>query len=343
MNNPEQAPLTTLLPWHQALFAQMRAAHASKRLGHAWLLSGHQGTGKLAFARHLARTLLCITSTADGPCDSCRSCHQFRVGSHPDFLQVQPEKKLITVDQIRETIEYAQNTSQRGGLQILVFEPAEAMNLNAANALLKLLEEPTAQTLLLLVSHQSGLLLPTIRSRCQVLRCPLPESGQAEAWLLAQGLAGNPRLALQKAGGAPLRALAQAGSGSQGERLVLLDCLQAVLQKRMQPVEAARKCEKFAILATIDYLVLSLGDLLAALQAGLALRDTDLQTLLELVRVEARILPLHRLLASVQQARRVALASNNANQLLMLEALFAEWQQAVIAAPRRPVRQPMAL
>jgi len=326
---------TTLLPWHKPAFSQLLALHDQQRLGHAWLLSGFPGIGKLLLARHLARTLLCDSPVAGEPCGSCTSCHLFGVGNHPDFRQFQPEKKQLTIDQVRDSIELALNTSQRGGMQILLFEPAEAMNQNAANALLKLLEEPPARTLLLLVSHQPGLLLPTIRSRCQQLRCPLPPIPQAAAWLLAQGLAGDPVLALQRAGGAPLRALHESEADTRTQRLALLDCLQGLLQRQLYPVEAAKKCEKSPILASIDYLLHCTGELLGSLQSGMPLRDPDLQGLLDQLQGDARIMPLHGLCADLQRARRVALGSNNANPQLMLEMLFAHWQQAASGSGRR--------
>jgi len=319
--------MTRLLPWHAEQFEGLCARQQEGRLGHAWLLSGPQGSGKLDLARHLANTLLCSAAMVTGACGACTSCQLFAVGTHPDFRQVQPEKALIKVDQIRETIEFAQNTSQRGGMKILVFEPAEAMNQNAANALLKLLEEPPAGTLLLLVSHQAGLLLPTIRSRCQVLRLPMPAIAAAESWLAAQGLGPTAALALRKAAGAPLRALAEAEAGTQADHQVILECMQGLASGCLQPVEAAKKCEKSSIIATIDYLLQCCTDLCSHLQGRQSLRDPDLQVLAELLHGPGAINALHGLHHSLQEARKVALAPNNASPQLMLEALFSGWRQ----------------
>src|SRR5688572_26938007 len=157
---------TSLLPWQQAQFNRLHALWSNARLAHAWLLTGLPGVGKLSFALHLTRHLLCRQATAQGPCGNCQDCHLFSVGSHPDWLLLQPETRQLKIEQIRDAIGFAQNTSQRGGAKVIVLEPAEAMNLNAANALLKILEEPPAGTFLLLISGQPGLLLPTLRSRC---------------------------------------------------------------------------------------------------------------------------------------------------------------------------------
>jgi DNA polymerase-3 subunit delta' len=327
----EQERLVTgLLPWHQEQYSRLVGLQAEQRLGHAWLLAGHQGTGKLALALHFTRYLFCTAPVGTSPCGHCQDCHLFEVGSHPDLWLIQPEKKLITIDQIRDSIDFARNTSQRG-MKVLILAPAEAMNPNAANALLKLLEEPPPRTLLLLISHQPGLLLATIRSRCQVLRCPLPAPEVASRWLENQGFAGNIATALQKAGGAPFRALLQAGD--ETERLGLLTCLEGLAGGTLYPVEAAKKCDKYDILTSIDLLLLCAADLAASLQSGCPLRDADLQGLagkLKLGQKSAdfsRQRQLHVLYQELQQARKVALASNNANPQLLLESLFGRWRQ----------------
>ena len=319
-----------VLPWHEEAFRQLSALHANARLGHAWLLAGHAGTGKLVLAKGFSQSLFCTAPNAGRACGTCQDCHLFSIHTHPDFRLVQPEKKLITVDQIRDTIEFAQNMSRRGGMKILVFEPAEAMNLNAANALLKLLEEPPQRTLLLLISHQPGLLIATIRSRCQLLRCGLPARDIASRWLERQGFSGNPADALQRAGGAPLRALQQNDAGIQTERLQLLACLHALASGNLQPVEAAKKCEKFNIAASIDYQLACAADLCACAQGARPLRDTEIDTLAEQLHLKRQpvtfVRALHRLYSEIQEARRVANASNNANQALILESLFGRWQ-----------------
>src|SRR5690606_2985727 len=101
------------LPWCEPPFQHLRQLQEQDRLGHAWLISGPAGIGKLHFVQELARWLFCSAPTAQGACGECQDCHLFEVGSHPDWLLLQPEKKTITVGQIRELIDFAQNTSQR--------------------------------------------------------------------------------------------------------------------------------------------------------------------------------------------------------------------------------------
>jgi DNA polymerase III subunit delta' len=119
---PDLVP--ALLPWHEEAFSQLRNLQTTGRLGHAWLLAGHPGTGKLNFALYLAQYLLCTQSAEGKPCGACQDCHLFKRRNHPDFRLEQPEKALIKVDQIRDTIDFAQNMSRRGGMKVLVFEPA---------------------------------------------------------------------------------------------------------------------------------------------------------------------------------------------------------------------------
>lgn len=317
-----------LLPWHERHYRDFIQLAANSRFGHAWLISGVAGIGKLQFVRYTARYLLCQHPAHGQPCDQCTSCHLFSKGTHPDWFLLQPPKRLIVVDQIREAIELASNTSQRGGYKILCIDPAEAMNLNAANALLKLLEEPPAGTLLFLLSQQPGLLLATLRSRCQQLKLPLPSRVEALAWLAANGCAGDAERLLQKAGGAPLRALAMSETGLLAEHDNILQCVQEVLSGASSPIQAARKCEKFNIVSIMETLLLVTNELAMHLQAGAALTDLHLQPVAELASMKGKAhgaLLVHGLHASFGRTRKTLLSSNNPNALLVLEQVFGEW------------------
>ena len=215
------------LPWHRSEFERLLAGRAA--LGHALLIHGPRGIGKLAFATALAQALLCEGSgRTSEACEVCPACVWFAAGNHPDIRRVEPESLAaqpsgeeqpaekdssdqITVDQIRALADFVGASSHRGGAKVILVHPAEALNLNAANALLKSLEEPPAGTIFLLVAHRPSYLPATVRSRCRQVCLARPDADAAAAWLKAQGIA-DPALALAHTGNAPLlaRELAQA-------------------------------------------------------------------------------------------------------------------------------------
>ena len=134
-------PATSLLPWHAPLWQQFLALHRSGRLPHAMLLSGPRGVGKQRFAEALLGYLLCA-SPGETACGQCHGCHMLAAVYHPDLLRVSPEegKRQIRIDPIREVNAFVSQTAQQGGHRVIVLSPAEAMNVAAANALLKSLE-----------------------------------------------------------------------------------------------------------------------------------------------------------------------------------------------------------
>jgi len=184
---PEPAENPALIG-HEAASATLAGAHASGRLHHALLFTGMQGIGKATLAFHLARHLL---SGSEGELlmPAVPTSSLFRLvaqGAHPSVLHltrpyVERDKKfrsVITVEEIRRIGRFLAMTTHDGGYRVVIVDPADDLNVNAANALLKNLEEPPKRTLFVLISHSPGRLLPTIRSRCQVVRLsPLSPAG----------------------------------------------------------------------------------------------------------------------------------------------------------------------
>ena len=224
--NPTPAP--RLLPWHEGAVEQLRAAWAGARLPHALLLQGAEGLGKRELASWLSAAVLCETSQATLQyCGKCASCALIAAGSHPDRIWIAPEedKQQISVDQIRAASERLSKTSFRQGYKVAVIEPAHQMTVNAANSVLKTLEEPTRESLLILVTSRPSSLLATVRSRCQKVTVRRPSAQAALQWLEAEtGTTIEPQL-LEFTGGAPLRAL-QFAKGRFGE-------LNAVMQRSL--------------------------------------------------------------------------------------------------------------
>lgn len=188
--------MSSLPPWIESAAAQAIGAWRAGRLGHAQLVCGPQAIGKRALAETLAARLLCSLGDGLWACGQCRSCRLQAAGTHPDLRRVALEEnpntgKLrseIVVEQVRGVGEMLSMTPQLGGSQVVLFDPADALNRAAANALLKTLEEPAPGRFLLLVSASPAQLPATIRSRCQRIELRLPARPVAEAWLRDQGI-----------------------------------------------------------------------------------------------------------------------------------------------------------
>src|SRR3569832_2564259 len=165
-----------LLPWHEETWARLLAARRAGRLPHALLLTGPQGMGKQRFAENWMAGLLCEAPDAEGcACGVCRRCQLLAAGNHPDYRQLTPpeEGKVIGVDQVRELIQYIALTPQYGANKIATIHTADKLNINAANTLLKTLEEPPPLSLFVLVTAQPSRLPVTVISRCQRIHFPV--------------------------------------------------------------------------------------------------------------------------------------------------------------------------
>ncbi|MDE2367577.1 MAG: DNA polymerase III subunit delta' [Burkholderiales bacterium] len=224
------------LPW---LAAPLREVLATQR-GHALLVHGAAGIGALPFAVTIAQAWLC--EAAEGvarPCGRCGSCRLVQSRLHPDLLVLLPEtlrrahdwpliddkvdgedakrkpSRQIRIVEVRALIDWTTRTPARGRGKVALLHPADALNVQSANALLKTLEEPPGSTRLLLTCADPEWLLPTVRSRCQRVRLPDPDPALAASWLAGQGVADadGARILIQACNGRPLDALALAQQG----------------------------------------------------------------------------------------------------------------------------------
>jgi DNA polymerase-3 subunit delta' len=248
-----------LLPWQRCQWEQMMQRKAAGRLPHALLCHGPAGLGKQLFAECLAQALLCNDPKLDGsPCGFCRACRLFTAGNHPDFVRVEPaeEAKPIKVEQVRELCALLGYTSQFGGYKIVLLIPAERMNLNAANSLLKTLEEPPINSLLLLVTAVPSKLPATIRSRCQTLVFQQPSRQEAVDWLTPYLKGSNdPVLLLSLAGGAPLLARTYVNGDCLARRQELFDSFRKVVSGQVDPVRAAELWVKGQLAENLRWLI----------------------------------------------------------------------------------------
>lgn len=207
-----------IYPWQQIQWQQWQQQVQQQRIAHAYLLSGVVGLGLANFALQMAYGLLCPAPTAE-PCQQCSSCHLSQTDQHPDLFQLSvPEgKKEITIAQVRELTEKLYETAHQGGYKVAVIEVAEKLNLSAFNALLKTLEEPPEQTVLILTTHAASQLPATILSRCQKLNFTTPTLEVGQHWCqqaCPEADAPLIKKALRLHYGAPLAAKAWIESGA---------------------------------------------------------------------------------------------------------------------------------
>lgn len=198
---------------NERLTQSLSRAIARGHISHFYLITGPAGAGKHTLARLLAAAILCARE--DAPCMVCNGCRKVMAGLHPDFITVDdPEKKTVPVALVREVIADSAVLPNEAPRKVYCFPRAQDMGASAQNALLKLLEEPPAHAVFLLLSENADALLETVRSRCTLLRLsPLPE-----ALLRAQLRAAAPQADAQ----ALEAAIARSG-GYLGQALRLLE------------------------------------------------------------------------------------------------------------------------
>lgn len=330
-----------------------------QQLAHALLVRGPRGIGKLAFAQELAKSLLCEKPNPDGhACGACRGCQWIASGNHPDLRILAPQSALladeseadgdkagespsagtkakevkaspwITIDQVRELGDFISVSSHRGGRKVIVVCPAEAMNLAAANAMLKNLEEPPANTHFILVSHRPQRLLRTIVSRCRQLHLPKPPKRAALAWLAEQGV-NDAEVVLAQASGAPLLALELSGNDVLSGRG---DFLQALAAPDFEPLSAAERFRDLSLDSFIGWLQRWTGDLIEQRMLGRLRFNPDYSR--EIAMLARRIQPLEAL----RFHRKLILEQRNIHHPLNAR-LYMESVLLAYAALLNPVRR----
>jgi DNA polymerase-3 subunit delta' len=319
--------MTTLYPWLEPYRQTIATALTQGRLPHALLLTGLQGVGKGVLAEAIASQLLCTAATLEtGPCGHCDACAQLNAGSHPDYIRIQPEddSSVIKVDQIRLLAEKLSFSSHQGGYKVAVLNPAGDMNINAANSLLKTLEEPSDNTVLLLVCERPSQLPATVRSRCQQVRVELPGQDVALQWLADQGIAEVAGTYLKMAHGAPLEALKQAQADSITARRKHLDALVEILEGRVAPLAVAQSWSGEEDLQGIRWMREWLMDVIRIGMTGQTseVRSVDLlETLVKLAhRLDSRIV-----FAQLERINRTLMAAASLNRQLLTEDILLAW------------------
>ena len=319
------------LPWHQGVWERLQQARRQQRLPHALLFVGPEGLGKTVFAQAFAHSLLCASPADDGnACGHCRHCQLLLAGNHPDLQQVKPEEDGksgdIKVDRIRSLTAGASLTAKSGGYKVVIIRPAERMNIAASNSLLKTLEEPTPNTVLMLLTDRPSRLLPTIRSRCQQFAFLLPVPAQAVEWLQKRVHNGDPQTLLDLAGGAPLKALMMDDTEVLAQRRETLQTFLGLVNERLDPVKLAERWTKYDSKRLLEWLTGWVIDMLR-LQATShppLLFNRDERQALQVLAKRLNSQSLQRFLGQAYEVRN--LTDSNLNLQLMLERLLLAWQ-----------------
>jgi len=323
-----------IFPWQTQQWQQLIASKQQNRLPHAILLMGAKGLGKHQFALSFAHALLC--EKLEAPCGECRACYFISAQSHPDLLRVEPLQLggMIKIDQIRELVKVVSETTSQGGMRIVIIHPAHAMNSNAANALLKTLEEPAPNTLIILISEQNLRLSATILSRCQKILFQKPSSELALNWLHTQLLTVSKnevdkKILLNLADGAPLKAKEWAEQGWYDLRQALYQNLIALTQRQADPLQLAIYYQEQALEVILTLILTWLQDLLRfkLTQGQATLINVDYRADFEkLVQCYSK----EKLLDYLEHVKKIyayIINSLNLNRQLLLEELFIRWVQ----------------
>ncbi len=336
------------MPWdiagHGAAIAVFRAALAGGRLGHAYMITGPQGIGKARLAALAAGAILCDSAPEQAPCGVCASCRRLGGasegtdpvasligGTHPDAHWLAPVDGYIRIDQVRSLQAALALRSYMGRYKVCVLDDADGMTEEAQNSMLKCLEEPVGNGVLLLVTHRPGALLPTIRSRCQLVRLqPLPVPELAEylqvkrAWPAEQA-----RLIASLCEGRAGRALSADPAAITAARDEAAAWVEAVRSERLRGVlRTAYELDKHDSLPdALNMAVLWLRDIWhRQLNVGLPILNFD------------RAAAVDEAAAAWQDAARSALAvlieaqrllSLNANRRLVLETMLMKMQRGL--------------
>ena len=326
-------------PWITPLYQSLLRNQQQSKLPHALLVTGIDGLGKLAMSQLFANTLLCqkpVATTTDEqittPCGHCHDCQLFQAENHPDYLFIEPEKKAgnILVDQIRKLTDFVSLKSHLGGMQIILINQAHSLNRNAANSLLKTLEEPTQNVLLLLVSSNPNRLPATVKSRCQrrVMEAPVLDS--ALQWLSATDSSHSPEraaMALKLSSGAPILAHSYLVDGVLALYYTQFKQFLGLSSQQVSVVDVAAMWSKENTHLSVHWLLYWVSRLihikfrLPTADTVIAKDEQQLQNLSITLDLASLYKYYDKLLASVK------LLDTQVNNQLLLEDLLISWRQ----------------
>jgi DNA polymerase-3 subunit delta' len=313
---------------HAAQVAMLNQALDQGRLHHAYIFLGPDGVGKKALALALAKAIHCGEAAHDY-CGGCASCVKIDKGNHPDVRLIAPlpGKKEISIEQVRTLEKELNYRSFSGKKKIGIIDPASLMNMPAQNALLKTLEEPPADSLLILVSASAGGLLPTLLSRCLRLAfAPLPAADVVRYLVERKKLSpDHAALAASVSLGSLGRALSAEMTELAGQRTAWIDEMAAMRQSAGWAALAEDLAKDRAdALQFLEWLAEWYRDVMIYLVTGDA-ESIGNRDLLDKLRAEAgRITVDDALRLRAAALETAALIRRNVNRRMALENIFAD-------------------
>ncbi len=322
--------MTAPYVWQETQWQQLKSARDQGRFPHALLLNGAMGTGIYEFAIKLANYLLCEQSDiTDSACGECKSCLLFKAGSHPDFRTVQPEEegKAIKIDMIRELSGFLELKSQYGRHRITIIVPAEAMNKNAANSLLKTLEEPPADAIIILVNPVYMQLPITIRSRCQRVIFAPPSIKIGTQWLAEQGIESDDmEMLLEMLGNAPLDARASLESADMETLQGVITDLNRLMHRKADPVVIANTWKSYVPERLLEWLNLIIQDMIKdRFNTAPPFQSEAKSRLLQESRNKLDLSKLYQLLDKLHEYKRIINSGIKVNMETLLEDFLICW------------------
>ena len=311
----------------------------SERLPHAVAVCAPEGFGAFEFSQGIAAALLCEKRGAKGrACAACVACGWFRQGNHPDFRLIAPESmtedpstdgeqaakkekrsEQIRIEQVRELADFLAVGTHRRGNRVILIYPADAMNANTQNALLRSLEEPAPSTVYLLVTSHPDRLLPTVRSRCMTFSLPVPDPEGVLRWLKEQGV-DPPEAALAASGGSPLAAREAAKSDGDRERF-----LEELKEPGLDPIGLAESIQRIPVTSVVDWLQRWTYDLLLSKLTGATRYFPNQGSGIAETSCRCRVEELCAYLRYLAQAR--SLARHPLNGKLFVEDLLLQYRR----------------
>ena len=305
---------------HKAVIGNLLSLNTNNQLPHAVLITSVSGVGLTSVASSLCATLLCERDN-ELPCGECSSCSRVSAGTHGDYrwVEVAEGKASIGVDQIREAGDFVTKTAGYGSQKILVISDAEKMTTGASNALLKTLEEPQGNSLIMLISQRTWLLPATIRSRCQTWRLPALKASSSIDRLRAAGVAVPSDISENDR--ALERFVLSVADGKAESRSVVMSIVEAMLSTNMSVADASGVLQGFELTDSVEAVALALEERLSTQAAG----SCSLIALLQL----------HRAIASLLQRLRNGAAPAKESTCLEIASLIAKARRDDVAAINR--------